>query len=56
MVRIHQLDQDLMRPGWQAVENHRLSTRIDPDPRRVIDSQMDVSDPARHGVRPEADR
>ena len=51
MVGSLQLDPDLMRPGWQAVENHRLSARVGPDPRGVIDSHMDVSDPGRYGQR-----
>jgi len=51
MVRSLQLDRDLMRSGWLAVENNRLSARIGPGPRGVIDSHMDVSDPGRHGKR-----
>ena len=47
MVRRLQLEEDLMRPGRQAVENHRLSTRISPNPRGVIDRHMDVSDSGR---------
>ena len=51
MVRSLQLEQNLVRPGWQAVENHRLSAGIGPDPRGIIDRHMDVSDPGRHGKR-----
>jgi hypothetical protein len=51
MVRSLQLEQDLMRPRWQGVENHGPSAQIGPDPGGVIESHMDVPDPGRHGKR-----
>jgi len=50
MVRSFQLDADLVRPGRQAVQNHRLSL-ASARPRRIIDIHMDVSDPGRDGER-----
>jgi hypothetical protein len=51
VVRTFQLNQDPMRPGQQAVQNHGLSACIDPDPRCIVDRHVDVSDPRRNGKR-----
>ena len=51
MVGIHQLDQDLVRPGREAVDNDRIAARVCPVPRGVIDRHMDVPDPGRNRER-----
>ncbi len=51
MVRGFQFEPNRVRPWWQAVENHRLSAGIGPDPRGIVDRHMDVSDAGRHGKR-----
>ena len=44
MVRILQLDQDLVRPRGKSVNNERLAAGVGPAPWVVIDGHMDVSD------------
>jgi hypothetical protein len=45
MVRIHQLNQDLVRSRGKTVYNDRLATRVSPMPGGAIDSHVDVADP-----------
>ena len=49
MVGIHQLDQGLMRPGREALDNDRVAARVCPVPHGVIDGYMNVSNPGRYG-------
>ena len=51
MVGIDQLDQDLVPPGREALDNDRIAACVCPVPGGVIDRHMDVSDPGRHGKR-----
>ena len=51
IVGIHQLDQDLVPPGRETLDNDRIATCGCPVPGGVIDRHMDVSDPGRHGER-----
>ena len=45
MVRIHQLNQDLVRSRGKTGYNDRLATRVSPMPGGAIDGHMDVADP-----------
>src|SRR5258705_491279 len=51
MVGIDQLDEDLVRPRREAIDNDGLSAGICPDPRGIVDRHMDVSDTGRDGQR-----
>ncbi len=55
MVRVDELDQDLVRPRGKPVHDERLAARVCPVPRRIIHGHMDVPDARRHseGVRTE---
>jgi len=48
MVRIDELDQDLMRPGGKAIDDERLAACVRPTPRRIVHGHMDVADTRRH--------
>src|SRR5271169_2588715 len=55
MVRVLELDEDLVRPRRQAVDDERLAARVRPAPVQVIHRHMNVPDARRHreGVRAE---
>ena len=55
VVRVDELDQDLVRPRRETVDDERLAARVRPAPGRVIHGHVDVSDARRHieGVRAE---
>jgi hypothetical protein len=49
MIRVLQLDQDVVRSGWKPVHDDRFAARVGPAPRSVIDGHMDVFDPRKYG-------
>jgi hypothetical protein len=48
VVRVDELDQDLVRPRRQAVDDEGLAARVSPAPGRVVHGYMNVTDTRRH--------
>jgi hypothetical protein len=48
MVRIDELDKNLMLPCGQTIQDDRLATRVCPMPGHVVYGHMDVSDTRGH--------
>ena len=51
MVSVHELNQDLVRPRQQAVDDDGIAAGVGPVPGGVIDRDVDMSDAGRHGER-----
>ena len=51
VVGINEFNPNLVRPRHNALEDDRISACVCPVPGGVIDRNMDVSDPWRHGER-----
>jgi hypothetical protein len=51
VVRIHEFDQDFMRPSWKSIQDKRLAAGVYPMPWRIIHGYMNMADPRRHSER-----
>jgi hypothetical protein len=51
MVRVDQFDQDPVRTDRKAGDDQLLAACVGPMPGRVVDGDVDVADPGRHGQR-----
>jgi hypothetical protein len=45
MGRIGKLDEDVVTTGWQELNYDRLTARVDPMPRRVVEGNVEMPDP-----------
>ena len=51
MIRVRQLDQDLMRPWREAVQYDRISRCCRPVPRAVVEGHVNMPHARRNGKR-----